>query len=139
MVPSAFVILDALPRTAHGKVDRKALPTPDSGVLAKHHTLTPPSTPLEGALVRIWREVLEVRGLGVHDNFFDVGGHSLLAMRLVSRITADLTWYPTEFSKLRLQYQHDWLDENFFLASREEDSVILQFEFILGAHGAHKF
>ncbi|MGZ5503538.1 MAG: hypothetical protein ACXWGY_02660 [Chthoniobacterales bacterium] len=56
-----------------------------------------------------------------------------------SRITADLTWYPTEFSKLRLQYQHDWLEENQFLAGREVDSVILQFEFILGAHGAHKF
>ena len=56
-----------------------------------------------------------------------------------SRITADVTWYPTEFSKLRLQYQHDFLDENHFLADRDEDSVILQFEFILGAHGAHKF
>ncbi len=56
-----------------------------------------------------------------------------------ARVTADLTWFPTEFSKLRLQYQHDFLNENDFLAAREEDSVILQFEFILGAHGAHKF
>ena len=52
---------------------------------------------------------------------------------------ADLTWYPTEFSKLRLQYNHDFLEENDFLAGREADSVFLQFEFILGAHGAHKF
>jgi hypothetical protein len=56
-----------------------------------------------------------------------------------SRISANLTWYPTEFSKLRLQYQHDFLDETFFLAGRDVDSVFLQFEFILGAHGAHKF
>jgi len=56
-----------------------------------------------------------------------------------SRISADLTWYPTEFSKLRLQYNHDFLEENDFLASREADSIFLQFEFILGAHGAHKF
>jgi hypothetical protein len=56
-----------------------------------------------------------------------------------SRISANLTWYPTEFSKIRLQYNHDWLQENEFLAAREEDSVFLQFEFILGAHGAHKF
>jgi hypothetical protein len=56
-----------------------------------------------------------------------------------SRISANLTWYPTEFSKLRLQYNHDFLEENDFLASRNEDSVFLQFEFILGAHGAHKF
>ena len=56
-----------------------------------------------------------------------------------SRISANLTWYPTEFSKLRLQYNHDFLEENFFLAGRDVDSVFLQFEFILGAHGAHKF
>jgi len=56
-----------------------------------------------------------------------------------SRISANLTWYPTEFSKIRLQYNHDFLEENFFLADRDVDSVFLQFEFILGAHGAHKF
>jgi hypothetical protein len=56
-----------------------------------------------------------------------------------SRISANLTWYPTEFSKIRLQYNHDFLEENDFLPSRDVDSVFLQFEFILGAHGAHKF
>ncbi|PYK77880.1 MAG: hypothetical protein DME38_12545 [Verrucomicrobia bacterium] len=56
-----------------------------------------------------------------------------------SRISANLTWYPTEFSKLRLQYNHDFLESNFFLSARDVDSVFLQFEFILGAHGAHKF
>src|SRR5438034_2010941 len=55
------------------------------------------------------------------------------------RISANLTWYPTEFSKLRLQYNHDFLESNFSLSDREVDSVFLQFEFILGAHGAHKF
>jgi len=56
-----------------------------------------------------------------------------------SRISANLTWYPTEFSKIRLQYNHDFLEENFFLAGRDVDSLFLQFEFILGSHGAHKF
>ena len=56
-----------------------------------------------------------------------------------SRLSANLTWYPTEFSKLRLQYNHDFIDDSFFLAGRDVDSVFLQFEFILGAHGAHKF
>jgi outer membrane murein-binding lipoprotein Lpp len=56
-----------------------------------------------------------------------------------SRISGNLTWYPTEFSKIRLQYNHDFLEENFFLSDRDVDSVFLQFEFILGAHGAHKF
>ena len=55
------------------------------------------------------------------------------------RLSADLTWYPTEFSKIRLQYNQDFLEENFFLSEREVESVFLQWEFILGAHGAHKF
>jgi hypothetical protein len=56
-----------------------------------------------------------------------------------SRVSANLTWYPTEFSKLRLQYNHDFLEENDFLPGRDVDSIFFQFEFILGAHGAHKF
>jgi TolA-binding protein len=56
-----------------------------------------------------------------------------------ARISGNLTWYPTEFSKIRLQYNHDFLEENFFLSDREVDSVFLQFEFILGSHAAHKF
>jgi hypothetical protein len=55
------------------------------------------------------------------------------------RISANLTWFPTEFSKLRLQYNHDFMEENAFLAGRDVDSIFFQFEFILGAHGAHKF
>jgi hypothetical protein len=55
------------------------------------------------------------------------------------RISANLTWYPTEFSKIRLQYNQDFLEENFFLSGREVESVFLQWEFILGSHGAHKF
>jgi len=62
-----------------------------------------------------------------------------IARQTRSRISANLTWYPTEFSKLRLQYNHDFLEENAFLASRDVDSVFFQWEFILGAHGAHKF
>jgi hypothetical protein len=56
-----------------------------------------------------------------------------------SRVSGNLTWYPTEFSKIRLQYNHDFLEPNEFLAGRDVDSLFLQFEFILGAHGAHKF
>ena len=55
------------------------------------------------------------------------------------RLSANLTWYPTEFSKIRLQYNQDFLEENFFLSAREVESVFLQWEFILGAHGAHNF
>ncbi len=55
------------------------------------------------------------------------------------RISANLTWYPTEFSKIRLQYNQDFLEKNFFLSARQVESIFLQWEFILGAHGAHKF
>src|SRR5213594_1683407 len=55
------------------------------------------------------------------------------------RISANLTWYPTEFSKIRLQYNQDLLEKNFFLSARQVESIFLQWEFILGAHGAHKF
>jgi len=55
------------------------------------------------------------------------------------RISTNLTWYPSEFSKLRLQYNHDFLQSSSFLPARNEDSLFLQFEFALGAHGAHKF
>jgi hypothetical protein len=55
------------------------------------------------------------------------------------RLSADLTWFMSEFSKLRLQYNHDFLEASHFLSGRDVDSVLLQFEFALGAHGAHKF
>jgi hypothetical protein len=55
------------------------------------------------------------------------------------RLSANLTWYPTEFSKIRLQYNQDFLEQNFFLSARQVESVFLQWEFILGSHGAHKF
>ena len=55
------------------------------------------------------------------------------------RTSPNVTWFPTEFSKFRLQYNHDFLEANRFLASGSEDSVFLQFEFSLGAHAAHKF
>src|SRR6266513_3261245 len=55
------------------------------------------------------------------------------------RLSANLTWYPTEFSKIRLQYNQDFLEENFFLSAQQVESVFLQWEFILGSHGAHKF
>jgi TolA-binding protein len=55
------------------------------------------------------------------------------------RLSANLTWYPTEFSKIRLQYNQDFLEQNFFLSARQAESIFLQWEFILGSHGAHKF
>jgi hypothetical protein len=84
MVPAAFVLLDALPLTANGKVDRRALPAPVSRSTANAYTA--PRTPVEEKLAAIWTEVLGLPRVGVHDDFFDSGGHSLLTIRVLSRV-----------------------------------------------------
>ncbi|MGH7834013.1 MAG: phosphopantetheine-binding protein, partial [Candidatus Binatia bacterium] len=86
MVPSAFVLLDVLPRTPHGKLDRRALPEPDQSRPELEENLAAPRTPVEEAIVEIWREVLSLDRVGVHDNFFELGGHSLLATQVISRL-----------------------------------------------------
>ncbi|NOK14931.1 non-ribosomal peptide synthetase, partial [Corallococcus exercitus] len=90
MVPAAFVSLEALPLTSNGKVDRKALPVPDVGLLRASHAYEAPSSPLEEKLAALWSEVLRVPTVGRTDNFFELGGHSLLATQLVARVRAAL-------------------------------------------------
>ncbi|OWA08457.1 non-ribosomal peptide synthetase [Streptomyces sp. CS227] len=82
MVPSAFVVLDRLPLNAHGKTDRAALPAPDA---APDGTYTAPRPGAEAALAEIWAEVLGVERVGAHDNFFDLGGDSILSIQLVAK------------------------------------------------------
>jgi acyl carrier protein len=86
MIPSRFVLLDKLPLTSNGKVDRHALPPPASDEPAPAPAAVRPLTETETTLVAIWTELLNVQNIGVSDDFFDLGGHSLLAIRLVSRI-----------------------------------------------------
>ena len=86
MIPSAFVILDALPLTPNGKIDRQALPIPDTFSISQQVSFVPPRDPSEQQLAQIWSEVLDVQLVGVRDNFFDLGGHSILAIRLMAQI-----------------------------------------------------
>ncbi|HZI04645.1 MAG TPA: amino acid adenylation domain-containing protein, partial [Archangium sp.] len=88
MVPSAFVLLEALPLTSSGKVDREALPQPGSEHQPSSESQVAPRTPLETALAAMWTELLELERVGVQDNFFELGGHSLLATQVASRIRA---------------------------------------------------
>ncbi len=87
MIPSVFVILDALPLNRSGKVDRRALPASEAvGGGASQASYVPPRNELEERIAGIWREVLGVERVGVHDSFFGLGGHSLLLLQVMSRL-----------------------------------------------------
>ncbi|MEI6411056.1 MAG: amino acid adenylation domain-containing protein, partial [Bacteroidota bacterium] len=86
MIPGYYVELEAFPLTPSGKINRKALPTPDAGVLVVETSYTAPRNAVEGQLVEIWQQVLGREQIGVEDNFFNLGGHSLRAIRVVSLI-----------------------------------------------------
>ncbi|HYK22397.1 MAG TPA: amino acid adenylation domain-containing protein, partial [Pyrinomonadaceae bacterium] len=85
MLPSSFVMLDSLPLTATGKVDRNALPVDQEGIAAKENHIAP-RTALEQVLAGIFSEILFVERIGANDSFFDLGGHSLLATQVLSRV-----------------------------------------------------
>jgi acyl carrier protein len=91
MVPAAWVFLPSFPLTPNGKVDRRALPVPDASVLPEREHVAPRNA-MEELLVEIWAEVLglERERVGVHDDFFEIGGHSLLAFQMITRIQDDL-------------------------------------------------
>jgi len=84
MVPSSLLLLDRLPLTPNGKLDRKALPRPDEALQEERHV--PPTTPLQQQVAGIWADVLKLDRVGLNDNFFFLGGHSLIATQVTSRI-----------------------------------------------------
>jgi non-ribosomal peptide synthetase component F/acyl carrier protein len=85
MIPSAFVVLPALPLSPSGKIDRKALPSPEARGETEGATDVP-RTPIEEGIAAIWCEVLRLDRVGIHDSFFELGGHSLLATRVIARV-----------------------------------------------------
>jgi hypothetical protein len=85
MVPAAYVQLEQMPLTPNGKLDRKALPAPEGDAYARREYEMPEGE-VEVAIARIWQELLRVDRVGRHDNFFEIGGHSLLAVQALSRI-----------------------------------------------------
>jgi iturin family lipopeptide synthetase A len=89
MIPAVFVLLDTIPLTSHGKVDRRALPSPAMNG-SEDDNYVAPRTATEEVLARIWSDVLHVQRVGVDDSFFDLGGHSLLASQLLMQIRQTL-------------------------------------------------
>jgi acyl carrier protein len=86
MIPSAFVPLDSIPLTPAGKLDRAALPLMLPSRPALKTTFVAPERPTEERLAKIWRGILDIEQIGIHDNFFDLGGHSLAATRIVAQV-----------------------------------------------------
>jgi acyl carrier protein len=104
MMPSAFVLLKSLPLTANGKIDRRSLPVPDCLRPELAAAYVAPQTEIERAIATIWQEMLHLDRVGIHDNFFDLGGHSLLIVQLYSKLQGvfkrtisitDIFKYPT--------------------------------------------
>jgi len=119
MVPAAFVILEALPLTANGKVDRRSLPAPDTCHLSLETSFVSPRSHLEMQLVQIWEDVLNVYPVGVQDCFFERGGHSLLAVRLMALIQQ-------QFGKslpLASLFQNSTIEHQANLVLQQTDSV----------------
>jgi acyl carrier protein len=86
MMPATFVLLDRLPRTGFGKVDRRALPAPSEARPDVDTPFAAPRTPVEEALARIWAEALRVAEVGLDDQFLELGGNSLLAVQIIARV-----------------------------------------------------
>ena len=116
MIPSSFVFLDAFPSAPNGKIDRKALPDPGNCRPALDTAYVAPCTPVQELLVEIWAEVLKLEKIGIHDNFFDLGGHSLKATQVTSRVREALR---LDLS-LRVLFEAPTVAE---LASRVEQSI----------------
>ncbi len=134
MVPAQFVFLERIPRTPNGKVDRSALPTPEAWARPTAPRV-PPSNDLEARLAELWQETLGLDQVGVDDNFFDIGGHSLLVVRMHRRMgelstrpvsLTDLFRFPTIRSLARAltsDGRHDPLEEASLRGRRRRTSL----------------
>jgi acyl carrier protein len=90
MVPAAYVVLESLPLTANGKLDRQALPAPEGDAYARKQYEAPQGE-IEQTLASVWQALLAVERVGRHDNFFELGGHSLLAVQVVVRVRSEFS------------------------------------------------
>ncbi|NLR24430.1 peptide synthase, partial [Pseudoalteromonas maricaloris] len=111
--PSAYMILEALPLTANGKVNVKALPEPDIGLSRAEYVA--PKSDTERALCSIWQQVLEVERVGIMDNFFELGGNSLLFVKLLTAIEQEF--------EIKLAVSHVFMLDNLKSLALHLDAV----------------
>ncbi len=119
MIPERFVLLAQLPLTPSGKIDRRALPAPDSEVVAARE-FVPPRDALELRLAQLWQQTLDLYPIGITDNFFELGGHSLLAVRLASEIQA---WTGRELPLATL-FQHATVEQLAHLLRQQTTTAV---------------
>ncbi len=119
MLPAAFVRLDALPLTANGKLDRRALPAPGTDAVASR-TYEPPQGPVETRIAGIWTALLNLDRVGRHDHFFELGGHSLLMMQLLARLQDAFQCQ----LRLAVLFEHPVLHEQATLVAQSRQAVV---------------
>jgi len=145
MIPSNFVELDALPLMPNGKVDRKALPGLEQADVIAVENYTAPRTEEEAMLATIWSDLLKIDKVGVHDNFFEIGGHSLLALRLFSKIRgamgmnlplATLFQVPTIAQLAEILPEKDWTPPFSSLVSIQPNGARPRL-FLMHSHGGN--
>ncbi|BAZ21899.1 amino acid adenylation domain-containing protein [Kalymmatonema gypsitolerans NIES-4073] len=129
MVPSAFVMLESLPLTSNRKLDRRALPAPESRE-GLEVSFVAPRTPEEEILVKIWTDILKVEQVGIHDNFFELGGNSLLGAQVISRLrvafSIDLSLHRLFISPTVAELAHNI--EVLRIATEDEDALMTDTE-----------
>jgi len=131
MVPSAIVGLEKMPLLPNGKIDRRALPTSDNARPALDATYVAPQTDLEHAIAAVWEELLQVQQVGIHDNFFDLGAHSLMMVRASSKLQ-DLLQRKLPVIKL---FQYPTISAlAAYLSQDDPDSVLRQEADFVGGH-----
>lgn len=137
MVPSVFAMLSVLPLTPNGKVDRKALPTPDLSTSILSEGFVAPSTPTEEILAKLWMEAIGQKQVSIYDNFFDIGGHSLLIIQVWSKVreifntnisVTDLFKYPTISALAKYLSQENNVEQTDFasiddLAKKQKEAI----------------
>jgi acyl-coenzyme A synthetase/AMP-(fatty) acid ligase len=131
MVPTAIVRLERIPLTANGKLDRKALPTPEGEAYAQR-TYEPPQGEMEEVLANLWQELLGVERVGRHDNFFELGGHSLLAVRMLSNLLSNLN-VQIELSTLFNYPELSLFAKKVLIASIEQEFDSIEFQNLVSA------